>query len=138
MTTLDIGAFIDLFLTGKSLQTMISHICNTAHGSVTDPITNTLCMMIKSPIQIVLTQVGVAPFKVGDVYYLTRLKFTPSPLFPPVLTLLCCTGQEYSSVPLQTDVVGPERVSQEFCDHNSNSCFWLGSFSSDRGGVCSV
>ena len=65
MGTADLGTFVQLFLNGDALQQMISYICNTSHGSVADPITTTVCMMITTPVQIVLTQVGVAPFKVN-------------------------------------------------------------------------
>lgn len=60
---MDTDRFIKLFLTGDSLCKMIAYLCNNSHGTVTDPITNVLHAMITSPLQIMLTQVGVAPFK---------------------------------------------------------------------------
>lgn len=63
MTTIDIHRFKDLFLTGESLRKTLVYLCNTVQGHVMDPITYTLCMMITTPVQIMLTQVGVAAFK---------------------------------------------------------------------------
>ena len=60
---MDTHGFIDLFLKEDALCHIVAYMCNNTQGLVTDPITNVLYSMITSPIQIVLTQVGVAPFK---------------------------------------------------------------------------
>ena len=54
---------MELFLTGDALRTMMIYLCNSSLGSVVDPVTNTLFLMLSSPVSVVLSQVGVAPFK---------------------------------------------------------------------------
>lgn len=76
------------FLTGHNLRKMFSHLCNNASGQVqpcqpsnlayanaalpteqpaisqvTDPISDTAVMMMMCPVQLILTEVGVALFK---------------------------------------------------------------------------
>lgn len=51
------------FLTGKNLRKMFSHLCNNASGQVTDPISDTASMMLTCPVQMIITEVGVALFK---------------------------------------------------------------------------
>lgn len=63
MAIADTHKFIELFLQGESLQQTLCYMCNASQGHVVDPITHTLCMMITTPVQVMLTQVGVAPFK---------------------------------------------------------------------------
>lgn len=60
---MDVQRFVDLFLAGDALRKTLAYLCNTVQGNVMDPITHTLCLMITTPVQIMLTQVGVAPFK---------------------------------------------------------------------------
>ena len=54
---MDVDVFIDLFLKGESLERFFVHACQGTQGSVSDPITKTICTFITSPIQITLTQV---------------------------------------------------------------------------------
>lgn len=56
------------FLTGKNLRKMFSHLCNNASGQVTDPISDTVVMMLTCPVQMILTEVGVALFKDRPTY----------------------------------------------------------------------
>lgn len=51
------------FLTGRNLRKVFSHLCNNASGQVTDPISDTAIMMLTCPVQLILTEVGVALFK---------------------------------------------------------------------------
>lgn len=55
------------FLTGSNLRKMFSHLCNSASGQVTDPISDTAVMMLTCPVQLILTEVGVALFKVRSL-----------------------------------------------------------------------
>lgn len=57
------ACFVDLFLRGEALRRVVSFFCNAMVDQVTDPITYTLCMMVSTPVHIMLTQVGVAPFR---------------------------------------------------------------------------
>ena len=56
------------FLTGPNLRKIFSHLCNNASGLVTDPISDTAVMMLTCPVQLILTEVGVALFKVSIEY----------------------------------------------------------------------
>lgn len=58
-----LSRFVQLFLQGDELVHLMRHFCNTSMGQVVDPITDVVCVMITSPLQIVITEVGVAPFK---------------------------------------------------------------------------
>jgi hypothetical protein len=58
-----LSRFVELFLRGDELVHLMRHFCNTSMGQVVDPITDVVCVMITSPLQIVITEVGVAPFK---------------------------------------------------------------------------
>ena len=55
--------FIDMFLSGDSLSQIFTHACNSTIGFVTDPITDTLCTMIKTPVNITLTTKGLMMFR---------------------------------------------------------------------------
>ena len=58
-----LSRFVELLLRGDELVHLMRHCCNTSMGQVVDPITDVVCVMITSPLQIVITEVGVAPFK---------------------------------------------------------------------------
>jgi hypothetical protein len=55
--------FVQLFLEGESLQRVMKHLCETSVGQVVDPITDVVCVMVTSPLQLVITEIGVAPFR---------------------------------------------------------------------------
>lgn len=55
---------IETFLTGKNLRKVMAHLCNSYHGNNTsDPITDTVVMMLTCPINLIITEVGVALFQ---------------------------------------------------------------------------
>lgn len=60
---MDAAAFREAFLPGEELTRFVCFMCNAMTNSVTDPITHTLHIMITRPLSLVLTQVGIAPFK---------------------------------------------------------------------------
>lgn len=55
---------VSLFLENTALERMMIYLCKTSLGQVIDPITDVVCIMITSPIHLVITEVGIAPFKV--------------------------------------------------------------------------
>lgn len=57
------AVFRDVFLPGEELTRFVCFMCNAMANSVTDPITHALYIMISKPLSLVLTQVGIAPFK---------------------------------------------------------------------------
>jgi hypothetical protein len=59
-----IQMFVSLFLEGVRLQKFMKYMCETGMGQSVDPITDVVCVMITCPLQLVITEVGVAPFKV--------------------------------------------------------------------------
>ena len=54
---------VDMFLRGKNLRRVMNTFCNDSVGQVVDPITETLCMMLTTPLQLVVTEVGVTLFR---------------------------------------------------------------------------
>lgn len=61
-----IQKFVSLFLEGVKLQKFMKYMCETGMGQSVDPITDVVCVMITCPLQLVITEVGVAPFKVQN------------------------------------------------------------------------
>lgn len=55
--------FANLFLRGKSLRRLITHLCNACPGQVQDPITHVVCIMMTSPVSISISEAGVCPFQ---------------------------------------------------------------------------
>ena len=55
--------FIKTFLSSDSLSYIFTHTCNSSIGYVSDPITDTLCTMIKTPICTTLTTKGLMMFR---------------------------------------------------------------------------
>lgn len=53
------------FLQGPNLRKVFAHLCNNATGQVTDPIAYVVHIMLTCPVQMVVSEVGVALFKVG-------------------------------------------------------------------------
>lgn len=51
------------FLSGARLRRVLSHMCNNASSSVADPVTTTIRIMLTCPVQLVISEVGVALFK---------------------------------------------------------------------------
>jgi hypothetical protein len=59
---------VDLFFTGSDLANMISYFCKISVAQSRDPIADTVVVMISSPLVVMLTQVGLAPFKNNPSY----------------------------------------------------------------------
>lgn len=64
-----------LFLTGKHLKRVMAHMCNNASSHVADPITDTVVMMLTCPINLVVTEVGIALFKASFLIYLLHCTY---------------------------------------------------------------
>jgi hypothetical protein len=60
---IDISEFVNMFLTGPALHSVICHMCNQNNGLAVDPITDTLTTMVSTPVVVVITEAGVAMFK---------------------------------------------------------------------------
>jgi hypothetical protein len=54
---------MELFFSDTCLPILIAYFCRMTIGQNSDPITETVVAMISSPVSIMLTQVGIAPFK---------------------------------------------------------------------------
>ena len=51
------------FLQGQNLRRVFAHLCNHSTGQVTDPISYVVHIMLTCPVQMVVSEVGVAFFK---------------------------------------------------------------------------
>lgn len=56
-------SIVDTFLQGDMLCKILNYYCNLSVGQIVDPISETICMVIKTPVQLVITEVGVTLFK---------------------------------------------------------------------------
>ena len=54
---------VETFLKGNSLRRIIKFFCDTSVNQVVDPVTETLCMMLTTPLQFSITEIGVTFFK---------------------------------------------------------------------------
>lgn len=55
---------VDVFLTGQNMRKMMAHLCNSYCGhSMSDPITDTVVMMLTCPLNLIITEVGIALFQ---------------------------------------------------------------------------
>lgn len=59
----DGDSIVKHFLTGENLRQVFAHLCNHASGQVTDPISDVVHTMLTCPVQMVISEVGVALFK---------------------------------------------------------------------------
>lgn len=70
--------FLEIFLTGESLQNFLIYVCNATPPDNSDPITNTIVSVLSSPISLSFSEVGVRAFKTTNVatlpYYLLNAK----------------------------------------------------------------
>ena len=55
---------VEKFLCGSQLRRVMAHLCNHCSNQVGDPIADTVAMMLTQPIHLVITEVGIALFKV--------------------------------------------------------------------------
>lgn len=54
---------IETFFMGDDLKRMFHYFCETSIGHVLDPISETICLMSTSPLQLTITEIGVTFFK---------------------------------------------------------------------------
>jgi hypothetical protein len=55
---------VEVFLTGRNLRKVMAHLCNSYSGhSMSDPITDTVVMMLTCPLNLIITEVGIALFQ---------------------------------------------------------------------------
>lgn len=59
---------MQLFFVDQKLSTLISYFCKITVGQSSDPIAETIVAMISSPVVLMLTQVGIAPFREHPSY----------------------------------------------------------------------
>ena len=55
--------FMQMFFKGKSLQRIMAHFSNTCSAAYVDPVTTTVTMMLKNPVQCAMNEQGICPFK---------------------------------------------------------------------------
>ena len=59
--------FIEVFFKGGSLLEIMTHFSNSSSVQCVDPITTTVVMMLKNPIQCAVNEQGISPFKAHPV-----------------------------------------------------------------------
>jgi hypothetical protein len=59
--------FLELFFKGEALQRVMAHFSNTCSVQCVDPITTTVVMMLKNPIQCAINEQGICPFKAHPI-----------------------------------------------------------------------
>jgi hypothetical protein len=59
--------FINIFFKGESLQQIMTYFSNTCSVQCVDPITTTVVMMLKNPVQCAINEQGICPFKAHPV-----------------------------------------------------------------------
>ena len=57
-----VESIVHHFLTGRRLRKVFAHLCNHASGQVTDPISDVAHIMITRPVQMMISEVGLAIF----------------------------------------------------------------------------
>jgi hypothetical protein len=55
--------FISMFFKGISLQRVMAHLSNTCPAAYVDPVTTTVTMILKNPVQCAINEQGICPFK---------------------------------------------------------------------------
>ena len=55
--------FMETFFQGKSLERIMAHFSNTCSAAYVDPVTTTVTMMLKNPVQCAINEQGICPFK---------------------------------------------------------------------------
>lgn len=56
-------AFVEAFLQGDALKSMILYMCNACTVEINDPITHTLVTFLTTPVSLCITKTGLAPLK---------------------------------------------------------------------------
>ncbi len=59
----DMDRFVETFLAGEALRRLLVHACNHAVSFVADPITDTVCAMLSTPVAAVFSMTAVMPFR---------------------------------------------------------------------------
>ena len=55
--------FIAMFFKGINLQRVREHLSNTCPAAYVDPVTTTVTMILKNPVQCAINEQGICPFK---------------------------------------------------------------------------
>jgi hypothetical protein len=55
--------FVNMFFKGMALQRVMTHLSNTCPAAYVDPVTTTVTMVLKNPVQCAINEQGVCPFK---------------------------------------------------------------------------
>jgi hypothetical protein len=55
--------FIQMFFKGMALQRVMAHLSNICPAAYVDPVTTTVTIFLKNPIQFGLNEQGICPFK---------------------------------------------------------------------------
>jgi hypothetical protein len=55
--------FMKTFFMGESLERIMTHFSNTCPAAYVDPVTTTVTMMLKNPVQCAINEQGICPFK---------------------------------------------------------------------------
>jgi hypothetical protein len=55
--------FIKMFFKGTPLQRVMAHLSNTCPAVYVDPVTTTVTMILKNPVQCAINEQGICPFK---------------------------------------------------------------------------
>jgi hypothetical protein len=59
--------FMDMFFKGEALQRVMEHFSNNCSVQCVDPITTTVVMVLKNPIQCAINEQGLCPFKAHPI-----------------------------------------------------------------------
>jgi hypothetical protein len=76
----DVTNFCRVFFADSCMGKIISHFCKVSVGHCRDPIAETVCVMLSSPVQMSITQIGVVPFKNHPIYIFPFRFLTPEQL----------------------------------------------------------
>lgn len=63
-----IDEVVDIFLTGVRLQRVMTHLTDACVDNYSDPVCEVLCTMITCPLELIITEVGLAIFKNKSTY----------------------------------------------------------------------
>jgi hypothetical protein len=59
--------FIQMFFKGMALQRVMAHLSNICPAAYVDPVTTTVTLILKNPIQCAMNEQGICPFKAYPV-----------------------------------------------------------------------
>jgi hypothetical protein len=55
--------FIEMFFVGTGLQRVMAHLSNTCPAAYVDPVTTTVTMVLRNPVQCAINEQGICPFR---------------------------------------------------------------------------